>query len=85
MSARLISTTPGLRGHVSEMQPTEDGRGRRRVVVAYDYADVEVWVDVTALLNMYAARAIRSKGKRARVAKGGVEIKAKNIRRVPVA
>lgn len=85
MSARLISKTPGARAAISAMQPTADGHGKKRVVIAHDYADIEIWLDIAVLVDMYADRAIRSKGKRARVAKGGIEIKAKNVNRVPVA
>lgn len=85
MSMRLISKTPGMRAAVSEMRPTQDGRGKTRVVFAHDHAEIEIWIDIAALVDMYGTRAIRSKGKRARVAKGGVEIKAKNVKRIPIA
>lgn len=80
---RLISKTPGVRAAISEMVPTNDGHGKTRKVIADDYAEIEIWIDIAALVEMYGPRAIRSKGRRARVAKGGIEIKARNIKRIP--
>lgn len=80
----LYNTAVGVAAHVSEMQelPIGDtGRtSRTRVVVGTIHGDVEIWIDARELANLYAVRALKSKGRKARVAKGAIEFRAKNVR-----
>lgn len=44
-------------------------------------ADVELWVDVTALAKSHGIRAIGSKGKKCRLAGGAIILRAVNVRK----
>lgn len=45
-------------------------------------ASVEVWIDFRSLLRQTAAKAIRSKGKKAQLACGAIVVKARDARRL---
>ena len=61
------------------VQHESGGRTNRRVRVGTRGADVEVWIDVQKLLSVYAARTMRSKGKKCRGMNGGVLMVAKDV------
>lgn len=85
---RHINTTKNMSAAITAMvdnPPMANGnRSSSRRQVAVVTGDVEVWIDVDILLAFYGPRALKSKGRKASVAKGGVQLRAINVKREDV-
>lgn len=56
---------------LTEAHPTEDGHGKRSVVVGHRYGDIVIQIDRDKLLP-YAQKALRSKRGRCQMGQGGI-------------
>lgn len=76
----LVSTK---RKRVERYEGSWTGSKFRHVKVGYADADVELWIDVDALLEQMAAAAMRNKTRLSRTARGAIEVRAINYRETP--